>query len=370
MLRSRLWSAQPKDFARFRRNFALLSLVWHMALPWVARAQGVDKPILNVLVPLGVLSEEVVSSFEKESGALIRTGFLSTASDTDGRVRLGSMVWDVVLSDEIDMIRLQSQGRLASLDASSPATRFENLFFDPVGMICKPNKRSKAPVQMRWHALSRSLIEAGLEGEVVLDLPEAVHAILADAVAKDAVEAEADGGMERLSARVAYPDKPSMKDSRIAWLGTLYRATRAAKISVDAELLRDRVSCVLTYHSQLPKFLAYFVPGAPNALHFHVPDGLTVARRLAVGVTEESPRAELARRFVAHLNSHAPKLALAKGFCPVKEKSGMPQSKACEAAIVRHIDELPVLSTTMIEVLRYGHRGLRPPVVREGAPRL
>ena len=341
-----------------------------------------DRPVLNVLAPLGVLSVASVNAFEKDSGALVRTGFLTSGADTDGRVRNDATVWDVVLSDELELRKLERIDRLAAVEGSNGSRYMVSLFFDPVGLSCRQKRLAARPHDtMSWNDLSGSLVVAGLRGEVVVAIPEAVQAILADAVVQPvgggpSPEAGPPAGAPENQegkrgqtqgtvppeSRVIFPEKLSAKEPRLSWLGQLYRETRAATLSVEGEMLNPRVSCVLTHYSKYRRLMAYFPETSPEELRFYVPDGRTVVRRFGVAITAESPRYALARRFVERLMADRQRLAEGGGFCVEGQKairSAMASDDACSSKILRSIDEFPVIPPPVSQALEYGHRAKR-----------
>lgn len=373
------------------RGLGSLVLLSSAMLVFMAPAEGSDRPVLNVLVPLGTLSVSLVNAFEKDTGALVRTGFLSAGTDTDGRVRHDATVWDVVVSDELELRKLERADRLARLNEAASGARYVSLFEDPVGLACKRRVPVRdAAVRLRWQELSQSLVENGLIGEVVLALPEPVHALLADALMPAAAPAPEPAAAKRdadapqngpaavqgpqgagTELRAVYPVQPSLGDPRIAWLGQLYRETRVPLRSVDAEILSPSVSCVITYFSKYNRLLVYFAKGGEGSLRFYVPGGATIARRLAAAVTEESPKSALARRFVDLLVAERLRLAARKGYCPARgsEAAGANananakapgRNEACSARILRTIDDFPVLPENMARALTAGYRGVSP----------
>ena len=339
-----------------------------------------DRPVLNVLAPLGVLSVASVNAFERETAALVRTGFLTSGADTEGRVRNDTTVWDVVLSDELELRKLERIDRLAPIDGSNASRRIVPLFVDPVGLSCRQKRSASASDEgIRWQDLSGSLVAAGFLGELVLALPETVQAILADAViqppggqethsygATGRGDPEPQDGKRGTSqgavpseTRIIFPEKMSAKDPRLAWLGQLYRESRAPVLSVDGEMLNPRVSCVLTQYSKFRRLTSYFPESSPDVLRFYVPDGRTIARRFGVAMTAESPRYTLARRFVDRLVADRQRIAGSSGFCLDGEREGVATDAVCSAKILRLIDEFPVIPPDVAQALEFGHRAVR-----------
>ena len=302
---------------------SLLLGLFCLGLPLTMLAN--DKTVLNVLTPLQTLQVGLVTAFEKASGAAVRTGFLGLSADTDNKVRQDSTVWDVVISDELQLRRLARLDRLSRLDADraansigmelrdsggKPQIFYAPLFLDPVGLSCKLPAAQRLPGgtgTLRWTDLSQSLIEAGMLGEVVLGLPVLVQAALADSILGHSsnrtqvtgsassshapgASVAADGGQS--DDRVVFPDISSRQDDRVVWLRKLHWQTRPPRASIDAEVLSDRVSCVVTYLSVHRGLSQYFSPGqdrSSSGLVFIIPDGKTIVRRIAAAVAEDEP---------------------------------------------------------------------------------
>jgi hypothetical protein len=387
-----------------------MNMLWRWALvfgmlfssgPLVGLAQETDRTVLNVLAPLGTLTSRFVGDFESDSKALVRTGFLSSVADTDGRVRQDSTVWDVVISDEFELRKLERSERLAALEgpvfgaspqqessnlSQSAIAYFAPLFVDPLGLACKfPAAQSidQAVAALRWDQLGRSLVKARVLGEVILDLSIDVQAILADAVVvndslatalpKTAPEqagesaAARSGGAGALQGgsdgavgaqgdtRVIFANKLDLRDPRLVWLERLYLETRPSRSTVDAEIFNPQVSCVITFYSRFKRLKGYFAPSltgvapSPSAakkLHFLVPEQRTIVRRIGVAVTRESARAAAANRFAGHALRERGVLAASNGLCPESPSPEQGELRAdCQFKILRSLDELPILSS-------------------------
>jgi hypothetical protein len=366
-----------------------------------------EKTVLNVLTPLQTLQAGLVTAFEKASGAAVRTGFLGLSADTDNKVRQDSTVWDVVISDELQLRRLVRLDRLSRLDADraadsigmelrdvggKPQIFYAPLFLDPVGLSCKlpaaqrvssgsatvPSGSvalpSGAPT-LRWTDLSLSLIEAGMLGEVVLGLPVLVQAALADSIIghssgrtqatgssasshASGASSPADGGQS--DDRIVFPDVSSRQDDRVVWLRKLHWQTRPPRASIDAEILSDRVSCVVTYlsvHRGLSQYFSSDPERSSSGLVFIIPDGKTIVRRIAAAVAEETSKQVLARQFVDHLVARKFETAKRNGLCadvrvyPEKEKP----DPYCVFEAVDVLAELPSVPERMLRLLETGY---------------
>ncbi len=356
-----------------------------------------EKTVLNVLTPLQTLQVGLVTAFEKASGAAVRTGFLGLSADTDNKVRQDSTVWDVVISDELQLRRLVRLDRLSRLDADraadsigmelrdiggKPQIFYAPLFLDPVGLSCKLPAAQRAPSgapALRWTDLSQSLIEAGMLGEVVLGLPVLVQAALADSIignpngrtqvtgssssshspgASTGASTAADGGQS--DDRVVFPDLSSRLDERVVWLRKLHWQTRPPRASIDAEILSDRVSCVVTYLSVHRGLSQYFSSGqerGSSGLVFIIPDRKTIVRRIAAAVAEETAKQGLALQFVDHLVARKFEIAKRNGLCPdvrvypEKEKP----DPYCRFEAVDVLAELPSVPERMLRLLETGY---------------
>jgi hypothetical protein len=352
-----------------------------------------EKTVLNVLTPLQTLQAGLVTAFEKASGAAVRTGFLGLSADTDNKVRQDSTVWDVVISDELQLRRLVRLDRLSRLDADraadsigmelrdiggKPQIFYAPLFLDPVGLSCKLPAVQRAPSgapALRWTDLSQSLIEAGMLGEVVLGLPVLVQAALADFIIghsgsrtqvtgssssshASGASSPADGAQS--DDRIVFPDVSSRQDDRVVWLRKLHWQTRPPRASIDAEILSDRVSCVVTYLSVHRGLSQYFSSGperSSSGLVFIIPDGKTIVRRIAAAVAEETSKQVLARQFVDHLVARKFETAKRNGLCPdfrvypEKEKP----DPYCVFQAVDVLAELPSVPERMLRLLETGY---------------
>lgn len=371
--------------------FTVISGLFSLALP--LRLLASERPILNVLTPLQTLQVGLVNAFEKASGAAVRTGFLGLSADTDNKVRQDSTVWDVVISDELQLRRLVRLDRLSRLDADraadsigmemrdlggKPQIFYAPLFLDPVGLSCKLPATTQLPSnapRLRWTDLSQSLIEAGMLGEVVLGLPVLVQAALADFIVgrPDArttatglsapghatVSQSASDGSQSED-RVVFPDVSSRQDNRLVWLKKLHWQTRSPRASIDAEILSDRVTCVVTYlsvHRGLSQYFGANQGRGSSGLVFIVPDGKTIVRRIAAAVTEETAKQNLARQFVDHLVARKVEVSKRNGLCPdvrVRPETETPDPY-CVFESVEVLAELPLVPERMLRLLQMGY---------------
>jgi hypothetical protein len=212
-------------------------------------------------------------------------------------------------------------------------------------------------------------------GEVVLGLPVLVQAALADSIIRQSssrtqvagslsssqasgATSVADGGQS--DGRVVFPDIASRQDERVVWLRKLHWQTRPPRASIDAEILSDRVSCVVTYLSVHRSLSQYFSSGqerGSTGLVFIVPDGKTIVRRIAAAVAEETAKQSLARQFVDHLVARKSEISKRNGLCPdfkvypEKEK----QDPYCRFEAVDVLAELPSVPERMLRLLETGY---------------
>lgn len=346
-----------------------------LALPLLLSAGRVraDEVGLSVLVPFDLLPSTIVQDFDRASGRRTRTGFLSSPDDTNFLVRQSSTLWDVVISAETELRKLASQDRLQPLRSSdqaasesgqsggSPKTgqsqMMLSLFQDPVGLACKlpshPASQQETPLSpgredaalASWEGLGPQLVSNGLLGEIVLALPLAAQLVLARALAR----AELIASGERYP--LAHPSSGAGIEE--SWLLRLHWQSRAPRVSLQSEMMSPQVSCLITYLSVYMRLLPFFSEPASGSsqtekkssvggeskpksrdlsgagtyefrdrLVFLIPGKKTVVRRIGIGITAETTRLALARRFVGELAKRKREVADHAGLCAGTEGPG------------------------------------------------
>lgn len=325
-----------------------------------------DESGLSVLVPFDLVQSALVQEFDRASGRRTRTGFLSSPDDTDFLVRQGSTLWDVVISAETELRKLASQDRLQPLrspgqsapelgqGAGSPnpgqSHKTLPLFQDPVGLACRlpsntVSQENVSPVQDRekivlasWEELGPQLVANGLVGELVLALPLAAQVVLARALAR--------ADLIGKGTRNPVVQASSRADPEESWLLRLRWQSRAPRVSLQSEILSPQVSCLITYLSSYMRLLPFFAEPSAESSHleqrsgdesspkikptdrsesrsqvrrdrlvFVIPGNKTVVRRIGIGITADTAKPALARRFVGELVKRKREVADHAGLC-------------------------------------------------------
>lgn len=269
------------------------------------------KPILNVLVPMGVLSPRAITQFEEESHTNVRVEFVGSRFEYESRLRAGLRNYDVVISDERILQRLYLQRQLRSLTddiiSSVDPTRplearskinadgrsYVTLMVDPMGIAYNKKNFALKSKFASWDWLISADDNPYWRQRVfVSNFPK--HQLLLALLAT---------GKDITSSSWQIPE-PTLK-----WLQNL--KLQSAKIDYPLELafLGNKIEAAVVFRSDYLK-LKKVVPD----LKFVVPVKITYYDRIGAGIVSDTVQESLAQSFVKYLNHKRASLIVSDNY--------------------------------------------------------
>lgn len=287
------------------RYFVIATVFFFLSAGFVAREAGLaqetqpQKTVLSVLAPLGLLDAGLVREFESRKQVSVRVELVGSVHEYEPRLRGSPRVWDVVVSDESQLIRLVLARLTRPITETLAVPKAESklplehrskinedgrsyvlLMADPLGLVWKGETRTaKSP--LAWVQLANLTDNPLWRSRTLLPSDVRVQFLLA-------LKASGSASAANLTISELRP--------AFDWLKAARQQSRLKSFQPEIDFLANRIVAGAVWRSDFLRMRRLI----PN-LTFGVPKAGTYFSRFGAAVVADSAQENLANEFVRFL---------------------------------------------------------------------